>query len=122
MEPCSSNTPPPAPSPTCTSRRTGLRWELAELPMLVERIIKAEVYNYTGNMTDVVIKKGGIIELPEALMSKLGLTIGKKVVLSIRDKELLLKPVENITERITDSIKLEDKKLIEEIVETEEWV
>ncbi len=33
-----------------------------------------------------------------------------------------MKPVENITERITDSIKLEDKKLIEEIVETEEWM
>lgn len=90
--------------------------------MLLERIIKAEVYNYNGNMTDVVIKKGGIIELPKALMSELGLTIGNKVVLSIRDKELLLKPVENITERITDSIKLEDKKLIEEIVETEEWM
>ncbi len=55
-------------------------------------------------------------------MSELGLTIGKKVALSIRDKELLLKPVENITERITDSIKLEDKKRIEEIVETEEWI
>jgi len=70
----------------------------------------------------VVIKKGGIIELPKALMSKLGLIAGKKVVLSIRDKELLIKPVENITERITDSIKLEDKKLIEEIVETGEWM
>lgn len=33
----------------------------------------------------------------------------------------MMKRVENITERITDSIKLEDKKLIEEIVETEEW-
>ncbi|MFA4935371.1 MAG: hypothetical protein WC568_06000, partial [Candidatus Methanoperedens sp.] len=64
-------------------------------------------------MTDVVIKKDGIIELPKALMSKLGLIAGKKVALSIRDKELLIKPVENITERITDSIKLEDKKLIE---------
>ncbi len=73
-------------------------------------------------MTNVVIKKGGLIELPKALMSQLGLTAGKKVVLSIRDKELLIKPVENITERITDSIKLEDKKLIEEIVETEEWM
>lgn len=73
-------------------------------------------------MTDVVIKKDGIIELPKALMSKLGLTAGKKVVLSIRDKELRIKPVENITERITDSIKLDDKKLIEEIVKTEECV
>ncbi len=73
-------------------------------------------------MTNVVIKKGGLIELPKVLMSQLGLTVGKKVVLSIRDKELLIKPVENITERITDSIKLEDKKLIEEIIETEEWM
>lgn len=73
-------------------------------------------------MTDFVIKKDGIIELPKGLMSKLGLIAGKKVVFSIKDKELLIKPVENITERITDSIKLEDKKLIEEIVETEEWM
>ncbi len=62
-------------------------------------------------MTDVVIKKGGIIELPKTLMSELGLTVGKKIVLSIWNKELLIKPVENITERITNSIKLEDKKL-----------
>jgi AbrB family looped-hinge helix DNA binding protein len=73
-------------------------------------------------MTNVLIKKDGIIELPKALRTKLGFTAGKKVVLSIRDNELLVKPVENITERITDSIKLVDKKLIEEIVETEEWM
>lgn len=73
-------------------------------------------------MIDVVIRKGGIIEIPEALMSELGLTPGTRVAITTKDKELLIKPVENITKRITDSIKIEDKKLIEEIVNSEEWV
>lgn len=71
---------------------------------------------------EIIIRKGGIIELPEFIIAKLGLIAGKKVTLSIRDKELLIKPVENVTERITDSIKLDDRKLIEEIVETEDWL
>ncbi len=71
---------------------------------------------------EVIIRKGGIIELPEIILTKLGLTIGKKVDLSIKDHELLIRPVENVTNKITDSIKLHDVKLIEAIIETEDWL
>jgi antitoxin component of MazEF toxin-antitoxin module len=71
---------------------------------------------------EVVIRKGGIIELPEIILTKLGLTTGKKVDLSLKNHELLIRPVENLTNKITDSIKLNDAKLIEAIVETEDWL
>ncbi len=71
---------------------------------------------------EVVIRKGGIIELPEIVLTKLGLTTGKKVDLSIKDHELLIRPVENVTNKITDSIKLDNAKLIEAIVDTEDWL
>ncbi len=48
---------------------------------------------------DIVIRKGGIIELPEVILTKLGLTTGKKVTLSIKDHELLIRPVENVTKK-----------------------
>ena len=71
---------------------------------------------------EVIIRKGGIIELPEIILTKLGLTTGKKVDLYLRDHEILIRPVENLTKKITDSIKLDDAKLIESIVETEDWL
>ncbi len=71
---------------------------------------------------DVVIRKGGIIELPEIILNKLGLTTGKKVTLSIKDHELLIRPVENVTKKISGSMKLDDVKLIEEIVDSEDWL
>jgi antitoxin component of MazEF toxin-antitoxin module len=71
---------------------------------------------------EVMIRKGGIIELPEIILTKLGLKTGKKVDLCIKDHELLIRPVENLTNKITDSLKLNDAKLIEAIVETEDWL
>lgn len=71
---------------------------------------------------EAVIRKGGMIELPEIIVTKLGLTDGKKVALYLKDHELLIRPVENVTKKITDSMKLDNVRLIEEIVETEEWL
>ncbi len=71
---------------------------------------------------EVVIRKGGLIELPEIILTQLGLAVGKKVSLSIKEHELLIRPIEHVTLKITDSLKLDNVKLIEEIVETEDWL
>jgi len=71
---------------------------------------------------EVIIRKGGLIELPEIILTQLGLAVGKKVSLSIKEHELLIRPIENVTSKITDSLKLDNVKLIEEIVETEDWL
>ncbi len=71
---------------------------------------------------EVIIRKDGIIELPEIILKKFGLTPGKKVELRIKHHEILIRPVENVTNKITDSIKLDNAKLIEAIVETEDWL
>jgi hypothetical protein len=55
-------------------------------------------------------------------LNQLGLTVGKKVSLSIKEHELLIRPIENVTSKITDSLKIDNVKLIEEIVETEDWL
>ena len=75
-------------------------------------------------MTDLeaVIRKGGIIELPSSILSEMGLGEGERVALSIKDGEILVKPVKSITEQLTDSIKLDDQELIEEIIESEDYL
>jgi len=69
---------------------------------------------------EAVIRKGGIIEFPSSILSEIGLSEGKRVALSISGGEILVKPVKTITEQLTDSIKLDDQKLIEEIIESED--
>jgi len=71
---------------------------------------------------EAVIRKGGIIELPSSILSEMGLGEGERVALSIRDGEILVKPVKSITEQLTDSIKLDDQELIEEIIESEDYL
>lgn len=71
---------------------------------------------------EVVIRKGGIIELPNSVMAELGISEGKKVSLKVRDGEILIKPAKNITERLSGSIELDDPDLIDEIVESEDWL
>jgi len=71
---------------------------------------------------EAVIRKGGIIELPSSILSEMGLGEGERVALSIRDGEILVKPVKSVTEQLTDSIKLDDQELIEEIIESEDYL
>jgi antitoxin component of MazEF toxin-antitoxin module len=71
---------------------------------------------------EAVIRKGGIIEFPSSILSEIGLSEGKRVALSIKGGEILVKPVKTITEQLTDSIKLDDQKLIEEIIESEDYL
>ena len=71
---------------------------------------------------EAVIRKGGIIEFPSSILSEIGLGEGKRVALSIKGGEILVKPVKTITEQLTDSIKLDDQKLIEEIIESEDYL
>ncbi len=73
-------------------------------------------------LMEVIVQKGGLIELPASVMVELGISEGKKVFLRIRDGEILLKPVKNITERLAGSIELDDVDLIDEIVESEDWL
>lgn len=63
-----------------------------------------------------------MLELPSSILSELGLSEGKKVALSVKAGELLIKPVKSITEEITDSIKLDDINLIDEIIDSEDWL
>ncbi len=73
-------------------------------------------------LMEVIVQKGGLIELPASVMVELGISEGKKVFLKIRDGEILIKPAKNITERLAGSIELDDVELIDEIVESEDWL
>ena len=69
---------------------------------------------------EVLVKKGGIIELPSSILSEIDLCEGKRVALSVKGGELLVKPIKSLTDQLIGSIKLDDQKLIEEIIESED--
>ena len=71
---------------------------------------------------EAIIQKGGVIELPSSILIELGLEDGKKVALKVSGGEIRIKPVKNVTERLAGAIKLDDIKLIDEIVESEDWL
>lgn len=71
---------------------------------------------------EVLVKKGGMIELPNSVLSELGLSEGKKLFLNVKDGEILIKPVKNIAERLAGSMELDDVNLIDEIVQSEDWL
>ena len=71
---------------------------------------------------EVLVKKGGIIELPNSVMVELGLSEGKKVFLNVKDGEILIKPAKDIAKRLAGSIALDDVDRIDEIVESEDWL
>ena len=75
-------------------------------------------------MTDLeaVIRKGGLLELPSSILSEIGLCEGRRVALTVKDGEIHVKPVKNLTELLIGSIKLDDQKLIEEIIESDDWL
>lgn len=71
---------------------------------------------------EVLVKKGGTIELPNSVLSELGLSEGHKLFLNVKDGEILIKPVKNIAERLAGSMELDDVDLIDEIVQSEDWL
>jgi len=71
---------------------------------------------------EVLVKKGGIIEIPNSVMVELDLREGKRLFLDIKDGKILIKPAKNIAERLAGSIALDDVDLIDEIVESEDWL
>ena len=75
-------------------------------------------------MTDLeaVILKGGLIELPSLILSEIGLCEGRRVTLTAKDGEIHIKPVKSLTEQLIGSIKLDDQKQIEEIIESDDWL
>jgi len=72
------------------------------------------------------IKPNGDIRLPKSVLEPLKLKAGEKVMLNVRGNEIHIKPAEarkkNITKRITGSIKLHNPKLIDEIINSEDWL
>ena len=62
----------------------------------------------------------GEIKLPKHVLEALGVKIGEEVILAIKGRVVLIKPAQNLTGKITETI--DDQKLIEEIVESEEWL
>ena len=64
----------------------------------------------------------GEIKLSKHALEALGVKIGEEVILAIKDRIVLIKSTQSLTGKVTDSIKLDDQKLIEEIVESEEWL
>lgn len=69
---------------------------------------------------EVLVKKGGIIELPSSILFEIDLCEGKRVALSVKGGELLVKPIKSLTDQLIGSIRLDDQKLIEEIIESED--
>jgi antitoxin component of MazEF toxin-antitoxin module len=93
------------------------KWPLSQIQCELHEIDYKRVVEL-----EAVIRKGGVLELPSSILSELGLGEGKKVALSVREGEILIKPVKSITEELTDSIKLDDVNLIEEIIDSEDWL
>ena len=75
-------------------------------------------------MTDLeaVIRNGGMLELPSSILSEIGLCEGRREALTVKDGEIHVKPVKSLTEQLIGSIKLDDQKLIEEIIESDDWL
>jgi len=71
---------------------------------------------------EVLVKKGGMIELPNSVLDELGLSEGKKLVLNVKDGEIFIKPAKNTAERLAGSMALDDVDLIDEIVQSEDWL
>ncbi len=69
---------------------------------------------------EVLVKKGGIIELPISILSEIGLCEGKRVSLSINGGELLVRPVKSLTDQLIGSIPIDDQKIIEDLIESED--
>jgi len=69
---------------------------------------------------EVLVKKGGIIELPISILSEIGLCEGKRVSLSIKGGELLVRPVKSLTDQLIGSIPIDDQKIIEDLIESED--
>ena len=70
---------------------------------------------------EVLVKKGGIIEIPNSVMAELGICEGNKLFLNVKDGKILINPAKNIAERLAGSIALDDVDLIDGIVESEDW-
>jgi antitoxin component of MazEF toxin-antitoxin module len=71
---------------------------------------------------EVLVKKGGIIEIPNSVMVELDISEGKRLFLNVKDGKILINPAKNIAERLAGSIALDDVDLIDEIVESEDWL
>jgi len=56
------------------------------------------------------------------VLVELGIIEGKKLSINVRDGEILIKPAKNITDRLAGSIELDRIELIDEIVESEDWL
>ncbi len=63
------------------------------------------------------IKPNRMIEIPEEVMKRLHLGVGEKIVLSVKDRELLIKPAKSVVDEVVGTAKLEDTKLIDKIIE-----
>jgi antitoxin component of MazEF toxin-antitoxin module len=71
---------------------------------------------------EVLVKKGGMIELPNSVLAELGLSEGKRLFLNVKDGEILIKPAKNAAERLAGSMAMDDVDLIDEIVQSEDWL
>lgn len=73
---------------------------------------------------DVIYEKIGPnrrIEIPEEMMNRLGLKVGEDVELRVVDRKVLIKPSRSIVDELTGIIKVEDSKVVDEVVENEEF-
>jgi len=68
------------------------------------------------------IKPNGDIHLPKSVLANLGLKVGEEVELSLEDKRLMIQPHKDPIDELTGSISLKDPKLIDEIIESEDWL
>ncbi len=68
------------------------------------------------------IKPNRNIEIPEEIMKKLHLKVGEKVELRVEDKGLMIHLHKDPIDELTGSISLKDTKLIDEIIESEDWL
>ena len=64
----------------------------------------------------------GEIKLPKHVLDALGVKFGEEVILAIKDSAVLIESAQSLTGKITETIKLDDQKLIEAIVDSEEWL
>lgn len=68
------------------------------------------------------IKPNRKVEIPEEILKRLHLGVGEEIEFMVEDKRLIIQLHKDPIDELTGSISLKDIKLIDEIIESEDWL
>ena len=73
-------------------------------------------------MEDIIekVSPDGKIELPPKILEFIGVRVGEDIVLTPKEKEVLIRPRKRITKELKGCVKA-DSQIVDEVVENEEF-